>query len=325
MLGTSIGGLLILAGVLISPAWLKKLGAMRIALESENEMVRTVAELEILAIRAAAITLGALCVVLTWQWRRLGVARPVRRLRAYRPVLPPPALGSGDFLNLSAMATAVALIGCGLLLVAGEARLGQERLRDLGAEDGPIEQATAYLFLLAAIVAFGVLLQTTARSRRIMPAWLILGFAICFAEEISWGQRVLGFETPAPIKRFNIQQETNFHNLFGYAADHAFVLGLFGFGVLLPLLAWQFPLVHRLCDRLGLPVPSLGLAVCFLAISALHSWTVYRLVPETPMRVAEVREFLAAFAILFLMIDHWSRLRRLEPVAAPAALRRRLP
>ena len=36
-------------------------------------------------------------------------------------------------------------------------------------------------------------------------------------EEISWGQRILGFETPDEIEQINAQQETNLHNMFvGY-------------------------------------------------------------------------------------------------------------
>jgi len=33
-------------------------------------------------------------------------------------------------------------------------------------------------------------------------------------EEISWGQRIFGWETPVAWKKLNLQNETNIHNLF---------------------------------------------------------------------------------------------------------------
>jgi hypothetical protein len=37
---------------------------------------------------------------------------------------------------------------------------------------------------------------------------------ISFGEEISWGQRIFGIETPAFIADANRQSELNFHNLY---------------------------------------------------------------------------------------------------------------
>lgn len=37
---------------------------------------------------------------------------------------------------------------------------------------------------------------------------------VIVGEEISWGQRIFGFETPDWLKTKNLQKETNFHNLF---------------------------------------------------------------------------------------------------------------
>lgn len=49
---------------------------------------------------------------------------------------------------------------------------------------------------------------------------LLLGLLclVCFGEEISWGQRIFGWQTPDTIKELNVQQETNIHNLWWF--DH---------------------------------------------------------------------------------------------------------
>lgn len=48
--------------------------------------------------------------------------------------------------------------------------------------------------------------------------WLFLGFLFLFGamEEISWGQRVLGIESPQWFLKHNKQGETNVHNLLIY-------------------------------------------------------------------------------------------------------------
>ena len=80
-------------------------------------------------------------------------------------------------------------------------------------EDGWIENLTAVGFLLAGIVLFSAALA----ERRLIPrcAYVLGGMALIFfgCEEISWGQRVIGFETPSLLAGLNDQEEFNFHNL----------------------------------------------------------------------------------------------------------------
>lgn len=62
-------------------------------------------------------------------------------------------------------------------------------------------------------------------------------------EEISWGQRIFGFETPELLQRYNLQKETNIHNLLVGPVDtttrtvieYAVSAVLFFYGVLYPL------------------------------------------------------------------------------------------
>jgi hypothetical protein len=61
-------------------------------------------------------------------------------------------------------------------------------------------------------------------------AYLLLAAAFLAAagEEISWGQRIFGFETPSALEAINAQEETNFHNLsfLRGAGDHPYLFRL---------------------------------------------------------------------------------------------------
>ena len=66
----------------------------------------------------------------------------------------------------------------------------------------------------------GVFSLLTLRYRRKMPKLAVLFFLglglfyiVCAGEEVSWGQRVFGWETPTSFAEANEQGETNLHNL----------------------------------------------------------------------------------------------------------------
>lgn len=81
-------------------------------------------------------------------------------------------------------------------------------------EDSWLENFTAVAFLLAG----GMLFAAALAARRAFPrfAYIIGGAAMVFlaGEEISWGQRIIGFETPAFLETLNTRGEFNIHNLF---------------------------------------------------------------------------------------------------------------
>jgi hypothetical protein len=86
-------------------------------------------------------------------------------------------------------------------------------------EDGVIESVTAILFFVSAIgfcivlVKSGFLKQRGTKSAYLMTlAWCLLMFVFA-GEEISWGQRLIGFSTPEPLKEVNLQGEFTIHNI----------------------------------------------------------------------------------------------------------------
>jgi hypothetical protein len=83
-------------------------------------------------------------------------------------------------------------------------------------EDGLVEWATVGSFTVAAILA-GLVARALrgAGHRRIALMHGLLGvmFLLIVLEEISWGQRIFGWDTPDAIAQINFQDETTLHNI----------------------------------------------------------------------------------------------------------------
>jgi len=114
--------------------------------------------------------------------------------------------------------------------------------KSLTVEDGVVEYLTALGFLISGIVA---LLLTRKRNffsnslvKNVFIAGCVLvGISLMFVagEEISWGQRLLGIDTPEAIAEQNRQGEINLHNseaFWPYVYTAYFYVGMYG------LIAW---------------------------------------------------------------------------------------
>ena len=107
-------------------------------------------------------------------------------------------------------------------------------------EDRIVEWLTFAGFFGAALTCIIII----RKNYLCMSRWRFLyfiGFAIfffvCAGEEISWGQRILGFHTPEVMVKYNHQQEFNIHNLeldFFHPRD---IMGIYVYlyGIILPL------------------------------------------------------------------------------------------
>ncbi|MFQ5768839.1 MAG: hypothetical protein ACE5ID_12770, partial [Acidobacteriota bacterium] len=178
-------------------------------------------------------------------------------------------------------------------------------------EDETLEWGTFWAFVLATAV-----FAAAARKVPVGRGWFLWLLSLfCFAvalEEISWGQRILGFRPPAYFLANNYQQELNIHNVM---SQDARTLGLqsalLGYGVLVPFLA-LWPPVRRFMERLGIvPAPAF-LIPSFLATSYLH-WTY-------PLKfTGEIVEMMLGLGLLF------SGLLELHRTASPGSPLRRLP
>jgi hypothetical protein len=182
------------------------------------------------------------------------IAAPARtRARTERPVAAP--------LHL--------LVAAWVVLAEAYAWWWRARVPLVAAEDGVVEWLTAVLFAIAGVV----FLREAIRGRRLFDL-LVGAFCIFVAgEEVSWGQRLLGFTPPEYFLAHNGQQELNLHNM-GHprAIFSALVLA---YGVLLPLvgvLARRWRPLAALLDRIGASVPPLALVPWAIAIALLAQW-----------------------------------------------------
>ena len=136
-------------------------------------------------------------------------------------------------------------------------------------------------------------------------------------EEISWGQRILGFATPESMADVNRQGEFNIHNLPGlhhydegkelksglaalFTAKKMFVVAFVSYLFLLPLL-YRMDWVKSLVDRFYIPVPLIQLGVLFLFNSLIFRlFKAYYGYDKIGRSLSEVEEFNLALVLLFL-------------------------
>lgn len=159
------------------------------------------------------------------------------------------------------------------------------------AEDGPVETATALFLLVAGLV---LVRRVRVLSGVGAAPTIIYALVLLFAagEEISWGQRIVGWHSNDFFATHNAQGETNLHNLT--AGGHRLARTLFGSGLTTVLLLYLvvFPILYprvkpikRITARLAVPVPGVRHAAVAVAASVIiavidvpRKWEVYELV-----------------------------------------------
>jgi len=146
------------------------------------------------------------------------------------------SIGHGD--GYSPTRCLPALFAVGIVLVASAClAIDPLRFNRLSQEDGIAETASFMLLLLASMVllesVWRVQFLSSQQRHRISSTVKIGVFllaATCFViamEEISWGQRVAGFETPAWIAQRNFQGEFNLHNFLTNQVENVYYTGAF--------------------------------------------------------------------------------------------------
>lgn len=189
-----------------------------------------------------------------------------------------------------------------------------------GAEtfDGGIVENLTVLFYGSAIAVCGLVFARASRLYGPASAglWraLVLVMVVCFAamigEEMSWGQHLFGFQTPADLAAVNLQGESNLHNLVSPRL-YDLVYQALGFAlILLPPAAW-----------FGMRGPTLPSPVRFLQDIYTTPW-VYSLLASAGVLLQhevfeELAEMVLAFAILVALAALADRAGR-APGATPS-------
>lgn len=180
------------------------------------------------------------------------------------------------YLEPVAFAFIAAICLFGVVVSRGE---GDYFERVFAREDGFIEWFTV-LALFVGGMTCEVRAVTLARVRSkwfiamLCLASLVLLFGV--GEEISWGQRLLGFATPESIAKHNSQGEANLHNLqfggvkinkllFGKALTVGIVFYFFG----LPFLYRKSASVKTLVDHSAIPIPRPCHSIAYIVLIVL--------------------------------------------------------
>jgi hypothetical protein len=145
-------------------------------------------------------------------------------------------------------------------------------------EDGYFESIGAAGLLVTSLL----FAYCAVRSRRTdaipqisqMKRLVYVGMALLFffgaGEEISWGQRILGFSGPSDVITHNVQGEFNVHNLSavqrknGFDLNRAFDLFWFAFVVAVPAAAFAAPKLRHLAIT-TMPVVPWPVGVLFMS------------------------------------------------------------
>ena len=305
--GLGVLALLFIAlGVYTTAEGLIEFGPMQQSLCSEIPSVNRIAHVEVFLFRILCFSSGALIVAGLLMWERIISSSLVGRISAHKVGHSSIRSESIAPFNASFVILLSCLILAGLYIRWGPSMFTAELQHAVAREDGMLEWAQMCIFLLCSIF-FGVLSFRLSgpKSYKIMYRLFAVGFFLMAGEEISWGQRLLGIETPDVLKAINVQDEINLHNSLGYLADHLFVVAVLAYGSVFPVIAHMSPFFRKLFDKLGLPLPTLGLAVGFLLVSMVHVWTVGWICPaRVPiLPIAELREFLTAIAFGLLAYE----------------------
>lgn len=174
-------------------------------------------------------------------------------------------------------------------------------------EDEYIEWATFWAFIGATAIGAMVAVRQW-KSGRVLP-WFAAGVSLfCLfvaMEEISWGQRVLGYRPPVYFLENNFQQEFNVHNVFSTDIRKLVLKAvILGYGVVLPLLGLLPPL-RRLLERIAVVVPSAVLVPAFAATYALYEWYPWKYSGETV-------ELMLGLGFLFAALISLARIPRVH-------------
>ena len=164
----------------------------------------------------------------------------------------------------------------------------------LANEDGVVEWSQFILLvLLVALYAHIALLLWRADRRWLAALYGLAAIGSLFiaGEEISWGQRVLGFATPEGLEEVNDQGETNVHNIgIVVKVFNLVVVAICVAAVVAPILRWTGWRERARSVADYALIPPLALIPAFLFPFA-HRVVRLGLLPDVGARATKYAEF----------------------------------
>jgi len=218
----------------------------------------------------------------------------------------------------------VLFISLGIPLIAGAAGIvaalmGKAAYKAFTGEDGIAEGLQVLLFASALVLSLIIARRLRKRGDTSFALlYLLAGAGLLFivGEELNWGQRIFGWETPEQFQAINKQEETNLHNIYGVGSVFKWLHVVVGaLGTVVPLLVRQWrPRSERLAQAIDLFVPHFTLVPYFFATLL---WRLQANLWDPPKRLyfviteySEVMELILAIAFLLFM---WFQFRGTRP------------
>jgi hypothetical protein len=205
-------------------------------------------------------------------------------------------------------------------LIAGvgvlTALLGKDAYKWFTREDGFAESVQVFIYALSFIFSLIVAIRQWRAGKRLI-ALLFLGLSLALVflvgEELSWGQRLFGWETTSGLASVNKQEETNLHNIYGVGSTFKWVQLLVGaYGTILPLVVMIWPVRERYREVTEAVIPHYSLVPYFLP---MFLWRIYRNLLEPPQEfyfvVAEYNEVVELILSIGFLLFVVFQLRRL--------------
>ncbi len=190
----------------------------------------------------------------------------------------------------------------------------------LTTEDGIYENISAFFFFLAS--AMFLFIFSKSKPRNVFFLLFALAFFFAAGEEISWGQRIFHFATPAVLEANNAQKEFNIHNLdfiqhetgigssikgILFNFNRIFILACLTYCILIPLINQYSSKFKGFFLKIRLPIISLWFGVLFVLNEIVSkSLEIYERSRQTDCpRVYEIKEslwaiFVFLWAVYFL-------------------------
>lgn len=201
------------------------------------------------------------------------------------------------------------------------ALLGKEAYKWFTGEDRFAETLQVVSYSFALIMSLIVARRLHERGEKWTAGlYLLLGLGLIFliGEELSWGQRFMGWETPEALVARNKQDETNLHNIHGVGAAFKWIQMLVGaYGAFLPILVIRWNWLRPYRHFLSRVVPHYILIPFFLP---LFVWRLYRNLLEPPSKYYfviseynEVLELILALGFFFFVLYQVRKLKTVDP------------
>lgn len=180
----------------------------------------------------------------------------------------------------------------------------------LHSEWGPHETLQSIFITGAFLVAMFTLPKINWQTQKLLGIWFALAGLCCFyvaGEEISWGQHILNWQTPAYWSGVNDQNETNLHNTSAWLDQKPRLILFIGIiigGLVIPALRrWKPSALPKKFEQFYpadiLVVTALGVTLPYLAEEIKEHLSQGRLFKRT----SELQELYMYYFVLLYLIN----------------------